>query len=217
MKNINEYLKSNFLSLHILKIIMFILLIIAFWKDDWTGVFGSIIGIILSFIPSILHRNFNITLPWILDTLIAFALFLHIGGVVLNAYHTVPYYDNLTHFVSAILVAFLAFVVIYILDKYWDGLKMNKYAMAFVVVIFTMAMGVVWEFFEWTTDLIFKTQEQWGLYDTMKDLLIDTAAGVFIAIVGVNLIKKGKFQKITNIIGRQINSSILNKKRRYNK
>jgi hypothetical protein len=192
---------------------MIFLLIIAFWKDDWTGVFGCIIGIILSFIPSILHKNFNITLPWILDTLIAFALFLHIGGVVLNAYHIIPFYDNLTHFVSAILVAFLAFVSIYILDKYWKGLKMNKYAMAFIVVIFTMAMGVVWEFFEWTTDLLFQTKEQWGLHDTMKDLLIDTIAGIFIAFIGVNLIKKGKFQKITKNLGKQINSKIINKKK----
>lgn len=211
MNKRKNFLKSNFISLHILKIIMFILLIIAFWEDDLTGVFGCIIGIILSFIPSILHKNFNITLPWILDTLIAFALFLHIGGVVLNVYHTIPYYDSLTHFVSAILVAFLAFVSIYILDKYWKGLHMNKYAMAFIVIIFTMAMGVIWEFFEWATDILFQTQEQWGLQDTMKDLFIDTIAGIFIAIVGVNLIKKGKFQKITYKLGKQINSRIINR------
>ncbi len=215
MNKANEYIKSNFFSLHILKIVIFILMIIAIWKNDWTGVFGCIIGIILSFIPSILHKNFNITLPWILDTLIAFALFLHIGGVILNAYHIIPFYDSLTHFVSSILVAFLAFVAIYILDKYWKGLHMNKYAMAFVVVIFTMAMGVVWEFFEWTTDLLFQTNEQWGLFDTMKDLLIDTIAGIFIAIIGVNLIKKGKFQILTSNLGEQINSKIFkNKKNR---
>ena len=211
MNKRKNFLKSNFISLHILKIIMFILLIIAFWEDDLTGVFGCIIGIILSFIPSILHKNFNITLPWILDTLIAFALFLHIGGVVLNVYHTIPYYDSLTHFVSAILVAFLAFVSIYILDKYWKGLHMNKYAMAFIVIIFTMAMGVIWEFFEWATDILFQTHEQWGLEDTMKDLFIDTIAGIFIAIVGVNLIKKGRFQKITYNLGKQINSRIINR------
>jgi hypothetical protein len=214
MNKKNNYLKSNFFSLHVLKIIMFVLLVIAFWKNDWTGVFGCIIGIILSFIPSILHKNFNITLPWILDTLIAFALFLHIGGVVLNAYHIIPFYDTLTHFVSSILVAFLAFVSIYILDKYWKGLHMNKYAMAFIVIIFTMAMGVVWEFFEWTTDLLFDTNEQWGLHDTMKDLLIDTIAGIFIAFIGVNMIKSGKFQKLTHKLGKQINTSIINKNKK---
>lgn len=214
MNKQNNYLKSNFFLLHVLKIIMFILLVIAFWKNDWTGVFGCIIGIILSFIPSILHKNFNITLPWILDTLIAFALFFHISGVVLNAYHVIPYYDSLTHFVSSILVAFLAFVSIYILDKYWKGLHMNKYAMAFIVVIFTMAMGVVWEFFEWTTDLLFGTNEQWGLHDTMKDLLIDTIAGIFIAVIGVNMIKSGRFQKLTHKLGKQINNSIINKNKK---
>jgi len=214
MNKKNNYLKSNFFSLHILKIIMFILLVVAFWKNDWNGIFGCIIGIMLSFIPSILHKNFNITLPWILDTLIAFALFLHIGGVVLNAYHIIPFYDSLTHFVSSILVAFLAFVTIYILDEYWKGLHMNKYAMAFIVIIFTMAMGVIWEFFEWITDLLFGTKEQWGLNDTMKDLLIDTIAGIFIAFVGVNMIKSGRLQKLTQKLGKQINSSIINKNKK---
>jgi uncharacterized membrane protein YjdF len=135
---------------------------------------------------------------------------------VLNAYHFIPFYDSLTHFVSAILVAFLAFVAIYILDKYWKGLHMNKYAMAFIVVIFTMAMGVVWEFFEWTTDMLFNTNEQWGLFDTMKDLLIDTIAGIFIGIIGVNLIKKGRFQKMTKNLGEQINSQIIKRKKSDN-
>lgn len=90
---------------------------------------------------------------------------------------------------------------------------MNKYAMAFIVIIFTMAMGVIWEFFEWATDILFQTHEQWGLQDTMKDLFIDTIAGIFIAIVGVNLIKKGKFQKITYKLGKQINSRIINRKK----
>ena len=47
----------------------------------------------------------------------------------------------------------------------------------------------------------------------MKDLFIDTIAGIFIAIVGVNLIKKGRFQKITYNLGKQINSRIINRKK----
>ena len=208
-----NYLRRGIATSHVLKIIMAILLVIAIWKKDWLWVFGCILGILLSMVPSAFKRNYNITLPWVLDVLIASALFLHIGGGVLNAYHTIPGYDTITHFVSSAFVAFLAFVIIYILDEHWKGLHMDKYAMAFVVVVTTMAMGVVWEFNEWATDLIFGTREQWGLNDTMKDLLIDTVAGILMALIGVSLIKKGKFQDITKDFGKQVDSSIINRKK----
>ena len=209
---LNDIVKKSIVTSHFLKVVMIILLFIAIWNNNWTGVFGCVLGIFLSIIPSILKRNYSITLPWFLDLLIAFALFLHIGGVVLYAYVIIPGYDTITHFVSSIVIAFLAFVVIYLLDIYWDGLHMDKYAMAFVVVVFTMAMGVVWEFFEWSIDMVFGTTEQLGLYDTMKDLLIDTFAGLFMAFIGVNLIKRGKFQNLVDGLDEEFNKSLFGKK-----
>jgi len=208
-----SFSRRGIVTSHFLKVIMVLLLVVAVWNKNWSGVFGCIFGILLSGIPSILKRNYNVTLPWILDMLIAFALFLHIGGLVLYAYQIIPGYDMITHFFSSIIVAFLAFVVIYLLDEYWDGLHMDKYAMAFVVIIFTMAMGVIWEFFEWSIDFLFPTYEQWGLYDTMKDLFIDTVAGIFMAFIGVNLIRKGKFKGLIDDLGKQFDAFIINRKK----
>lgn len=195
-----------------LKITIFILLFISILKVHWVWIFGCILAIIVSFIPTILKRNYQITLPLILEILITVALILHIGGGLLGAYE-IPNYDTLTHFVSSFLVAFLAFVIIYILDEFWDGLNMDKYAMAFIVVIFTIAMGVIWEFNEWITDLIFGTKEQWGYNDTIKDLFIDMLAGIFMAIVGVISIKRGSFDKLTDELGTQIDKKIIKRKR----
>ena len=88
---------------------------------------------------------------------------------------------------------------------------MDVYGMAFLVIIFAMAMGVVWEFFEWGIDLAFGTHEQWGLQDTMKDLLVDTTAGIFIAVIGVQLVKKGKIEKMTGEFGGQLDKRIIQK------
>jgi hypothetical protein len=195
-----------------LKIVMIIFLIISIWRLHWEWIFGCILAIIVSFVPTILKRNYQITLPLILDILITFALILHVGGGLLGAYN-IPNYDILTHFISSFLVAFLAFVIIYILHVYWDGLIMDKYAMAFLVVITTIAMGVVWEFNEWITDLIFKTSEQWGYNDTIRDLFIDTIAGITMAIIGVSMIKSGSFDELTGELGKQIDKRIIKSKR----
>jgi hypothetical protein len=194
-----------------LKTLMFIFLMISIGTGNWIWIFGCIIAIIISFIPTILKRNYEITLPLILDIFITIALILHVGGGLLGAYN-IAHYDTLTHFVSSFLVAFLAFVVIYILDEYWDGLTMDKYAMAFVVVITTIAMGVIWEFNEWLSDIIFKTSEQWGYTDTLKDLFIDMLAGIAMAFVGVNMIKRGSFDELIDEFGEQVDKRIIRKK-----
>jgi len=196
---------------YILRIIMIIFLIISIWKLHWIWIFGCILALIVSLIPTILKRNYQITLPLVLDILITVALILHVGGGLLGAYG-ISHYDTLTHFVSSFLIAFISFVIIFILDEYWDGLKMDKYAMAFVVIITTIAIGVVWEFNEWITDLVFGTSEQWGYTDTLKDLFVDTIAGIFMAFIGVSMIKRGSFDELTDDLGEQIDKLIISKK-----
>jgi hypothetical protein len=191
---------------------MVIFLIISIYNQHWIWIFGCTLALIVSSIPTILKRNYQITLPLVLEILITIALILHVGGGLLGAYG-IPHYDTLTHFVSSFLVAFIAFVIIYILHVYWDGLIMDKYAMAFVVVIATIAMGVIWEFNEWITDLIFGTYEQWGYNDTIKDLFIDMVAGIIMAAIGVNMIKRGSFDEMTEELGEQIDKRIIKSKR----
>ena len=197
---------------YFLKILMVIFLIISIYNQHWIWIFGCILALIVSSVPTILKRNYQITLPLVLEILITIALILHVGGGLLGAY-SIPQYDSLTHFVSSFLVAFIAFVIIYILDEYWDGLMMDKYAMAFVVVIATIAMGVVWEFNEWITDIIFGTYEQWGYNDTIKDLFIDMLAGIVMAAIGVSMIKRGSFDEMTEELGEQIDKRIIKRKK----
>ena len=137
------------IAAHSLHLVLIATLVIAVWKSEWIWVLGCFAGLFIGFIPSLLDRNISMTLPWPIELLIAAVCALNMGGALLDAYYTIPGYHQLTQFFISILVAFLAFAVIYILDEYWDGLKMDKYAMAFVVVIGTMASLVVLEFIKW--------------------------------------------------------------------
>jgi len=193
-----------------LNAVMLGLLIFSIWRGQFVWIFGSALALTVSLIPAILKRNYQITLPLILDVLITLALLLHVGGGLLGGYD-LPHYDTLTHFVSSFLVAFIAFVIIYILDEYWDGLIMDDYAMAFVVVLATVAMGVVWELSEWSVDMIFGTVEQWGYDDTVKDLFVDMLAGIVMAVLGVLMIKRGSFDELTEDLGEQLDKQLIQK------
>ena len=128
---------------------------------------------------------------------------------VFNFYYIIPRYDDIAHFISSSLVAFIAFTIVYILDKYWDGLHMDMYAMAYLVIVTTMAFGVVWEVFEWTSDIITGGHEQWSLNDTMSDLVIDTLGGIVMAGIGILLIKSGRWDRMTEDMGKGIDSMII--------
>jgi len=133
----------------LLRIVMVISLILAFYKKDYTWVVGTFIGFFISILPTILKKDTKFTLPWILDFLIALVTILFAGGRLLDYDYTIPGYQLFTRFFMSILVAFIGLAMIYILDEHWDGLKMDKYAMAFVTVIITMAIGVFFEFIKW--------------------------------------------------------------------
>lgn len=210
MRDIKDVCRRQFCSFsYLLRIVMIISLILALWKKDYTWVVGTFIGLFISFLPSFLKRDVKFTLPWILDLFIALVTILHVGGRLLDYYYTIENYQLVTRFFISVLVALIGLSMIYILDEHWDGLKMDKYAMAFVTIIFTMAVGVILEFVKWlnvTGTYYVKTNQA-----LMLNLSADTVAGIIIALIGVNLIKSGQFEKITDDFGNQIDKIVIDR------
>ena len=196
----------------ILKALMVLLILMAVSRGMGTWVFGGIIALLLCMVPTIINWKWKDTVPMAIDILVTLALLIHIGGEVSAAYFILPHYDTVAHFTSSLLIACIAFVAIYSLDRYWGGLSMDIYVMAFFVVIMAMALGVAWEFTEWASDLYTGSWAQRGNQDTMGDLLIDTLGGILMALIGVLLVKRGKMDKATEGIGKLIESKGQKKK-----
>jgi hypothetical protein len=203
--------KPELIASYSLQAVLVITLIIALWKQEWIWVIGCFIAVFIGFIPSLIHRDVNILLPWQIQLLIATVATLNMAGVLLDAYYTIPGFGEITQFFTSVLFAFLAFAIIYILHVYWDGLIMDKYAMAFVVVIGTMAAGVILEFLKWFK-LFGATQT--SVESVLTSLFISTISGILIAFIGVGLIKSGEFDEITEDLGKQFDSMM---KKRKNK
>ena len=196
----------------ILKALMVLLILMAVSRGMGTWVFGGIIALLLCMVPTLVNWKWKDTVPMAIDILVTLALLIHIGGEVSAAYFILPHYDTVAHFTSSLLIACIAFVAIYSLDRYWGGLSMDIYVMAFFVVIMAMALGVAWEFTEWASDLYTGSWAQRGNQDTMGDLLIDTLGGILMALIGVLLVKRGKMDKATEGIGKLIESKGQKKK-----
>lgn len=158
-------------------------------SQNYTWVPAAVISLFISTIPAILGRDLKLVLPVELNFWIVLALFLHVVGGFSNFYNTVPGWDHLTHVMSASLIGALGFVVVVTVDKYVDSIHLPRGFLAVIILLLTMAVGVIWEIMEFANDSLLHTHLQYGLNDTMMDLFFDAVAGFVIAFVGARYLR----------------------------
>jgi len=201
---------AAFIISHSIKIIFACqLFFLAIPEQNMIWIITSSVSLFLSLLPTILRYLRIFTLPGIIDLMITLALFLHTGvGEMFNVYFTFPNFDMITHYFSGFIVAFLIFMSLYLVDLKWDEFKIHPYAIAIGTVIGTMAMGVIWEWFEWLGDYLFHLHSQVDLFDTMVDLAMDTLGGITMAIIGIYFIGTGGFKRFVTQIEEDIDDMI---------
>lgn len=168
------------------------------WKQDWLWVFACFFALLLALLPVIMKRNLQISVHWFIEFLLVFAISLHIFGGALNFYD-IPFYDKIAHFLASAIVAFFALLIVYTLDVFSPRVHMDLPMLAFFIIIFTIAMGAVWEIAEFASDQLFSGGEpvaQVSLQDTMTDLVVDTVAGIIMGVLGAAGIRRGEFKDI---------------------
>ncbi|MEF8879987.1 MAG: hypothetical protein V5A64_06320 [Candidatus Thermoplasmatota archaeon] len=207
MEEKNKLKIVNFFSFT-LKLILVALFVAAVIKKDVVWIISGFIMLIVSLTPFFLKHFLNLPTPWLLDLLVSTALIFHIGAGVFNICEYFPIYNKFTHFFSAAVLAFLFLIVLYIVNRHHDEVMLNKSWIAITLIAFTMAFGVIWEFLEFTTDLVFGLQTQPSLVDTMGDLFADTLGGTFIAMLSFRLIEVDVFKKMTEEINSYIKAII---------
>ncbi len=186
------------------KILLISFFVYAFVNFENLWVLWSFLIIIVSFIPIFLNRVFKMPIPWLLDFLVTIALLLHLGNGLFDASEFIPLYNKFTHFFSSLILAFIVLFAMYLLDRFY---RTPIQKIFFDVIVVTMALGVVWEFLEWTSDILFDLNAQPSLQDTMLDLLADTLGGILMAFIGIYLIRKGILKNLTKDFKEYIHSN----------
>lgn len=205
LKNNGEWDKEILADIFMNSVLV-LTVIIAVWKQQWIWVIGCIFGLFILIIPLTLHKYRNDLLPWPVDVLIATICLLNMGGVLLGGYYDIPFYNEITQLLVSILVAFLAFAIVFILDRYWAGLKMSTYAMVYVVVVTTMAAMMIFE--------AIKYIGVFGMRSTSVEMMltsmfVGTSGGVAMGLFCLWLVNKGKFEPLFEVMGEELNEKII--------
>lgn len=162
-----------------------------------TGKYDGNILVILSYyglllVPCII-KKFKIELPSLIETIyFVFIIVACLLGSVLKFYGIIYWFDSFVHYISGILTAVLAFIILIKLGKFKD--KDLAFNILFMILV-TLSVAVLWEMFEFTADNLLGGDAQkvleTGVTDTMKDMICAFLGSCLISIMYI-------FEKINN-------------------
>ncbi|MFO7582623.1 hypothetical protein [Guyparkeria sp.] len=181
----------------VLQFIMLIELAFAIWEQQWLTAVMTVFILLLTLAP-LLMRRFVVFIPAefkLLATVFIFAsLFL---GEIHGYYTRFWWWDVVLHAASGFLLGIVGFLMVYVLnEKKSIRFHMTPGFVALFAFTFAVAIGALWEIFEFAMDQIVGTNMQKamlddpsGLTDTMLDLIVDAVGAAVIAMLGYGYLK----------------------------
>jgi uncharacterized membrane protein YjdF len=176
-------------------------LVIVLLEQQWMNAF-LIVGIItVTLMPLVLKRQYHVHIPaefQILAIIFIFAsLFL---GEIYSYYERFWWWDVILHASSGLLMGILGFLLVYLLNETEHAeVVMTPRFVALFAFLFSVAVGALWEIFEFTMDRTLGMNMQkptlndpTGLTDTMWDLIVDTLGALVISTLGWRHMVKGE-------------------------
>ena len=139
-------------------------LIAQFVNGNYENVFLCVLTLVLFTLPTLLERQLRIDLPDTLEVIIL--LFIYAAEILgeIRAYYThIAHWDTMLHTANGFLCAAIGFSLVDLLNRNERiSVKLSPFYMAVVAFCFSMTVGVLWEFFEWSMDMFLG-------YDMQKD------------------------------------------------
>lgn len=160
--------RSTFIVYVILWTAVLATMIRAIFLENYEHVFLCILTFLLFMVPSFLERTLKIEFPSTLEIIVVCFIFAaEILGEIGSYYTRVPFWDTLLHTVSGFLVAAVGFALVDILNRD-EHIKfhLSPFYLALFAFCFALTIGVLWEFFELTVDVVLKK-------DMQKDTVVD--------------------------------------------
>lgn len=179
----------------VMQILLVVIILIGVYVGNTGIIVNGLVGLLVTFLPAFLKKKHDLVMDPALVLWITSAVFLHALGTValpgsLSFYRTLSWWDHMTHALSSSVVAAGGYVAVRALDKYNDEIYLPRKFMFAFILVFVLAFGVIWELIEFgisgIADILGSETvlTQYGLEDTMKDIVFNTAGGILVAIFG---------------------------------
>lgn len=153
------------------------------FMGNYENVFMCGLTLVLFAVPLFIDRKLGIDIPPGLEAVVLCFIFAaEILGEVDSFYTRIKHWDTMLHTVNGFLMAAVGFALVDIFNRSEKfAFKLSPFFLAVVAFCFSMTIGVLWEFFEFSMDMIFAT-------DMQKDYIIHQINSVKFNPTGLNTV-----------------------------
>ena len=165
--------KVTFAVYVVLRLIVIAVLLLSLFDRRFENVFVCSLTLILFLVPAFFQKNFGIELTTTLEIIIMLFIFAaEILGEIGAYYVKVPLWDTMLHTVNGFLCAAIGFSLVDLLNRN-NRFKfhLSPLYLSIVAFCFSMTIGVLWEMFEFSADMLFAT-------DMQKDFVVGRISSV---------------------------------------
>lgn len=164
--------KRTFLLYSILRILVILTAIRCFFTGNIESFAICILSLILFLVPAFFEEKLKIDIPPLFEALIYLFIFAaEILGEVNKYYTTIPGWDTMLHTINGFGCAAIGFSLVEIMNRKSEHLNLSPMYLSLMAFCFSMTIGVLWEFFEFSMDHFFNM-------DMQKDFIVQKFASV---------------------------------------
>lgn len=138
----------------------------------------------ITLLPALLRREYGYSMNPGLVLWITIAMVLHIIGT-LGVYKNYQWYDEVTHSVSATLIAGLGYASFRALELHSDDIDVPSEFRAVFIVVFVLSAGILWEVLEFALGGLVPV---YGIDDIVTDLIFNAVGAVIVVIWGTGYV-----------------------------
>ena len=175
-------------------------------KNDYVLMLAQcVLGILVILLPSAVEKRWKIQIPSFMHILFTFFLYASIFlGEITQFYYKIPNWDTILHTLSGMMLGTVAFSVVSLLNQ-MEKITLRPLFVAIFAFCFGLALGVVWEIYEFLSDGAMGLNMQKyaladgtlligraALNDTMVDLIVDALGAFTMAAIGYISLKFNK-------------------------
>ena len=165
-----------------LRLIVLAELVMSIIRGEYESAFICLLVLALFILPFFIQQNFGIQLPSVLEIIILLFIFAaEILGELECYFITYPNWDSMLHTTTGFLCAATGFALIDILNRNSRiKFQLSPVYVALAAFCFSMTVGVLWEFFEFSMDRLFHM-------DMQKDTIVHTISSVMLDHTNSNI------------------------------
>lgn len=146
--------KSTITVYLILRLLVIICMVAQAMHKNWENVFLCVLTLVMFTVPTLIENKLKIDFPSTLEIIVYLFIFsAEILGEIQNFYGIFKTWDTMLHTLNGFLCAAVGFSLINIINREERfKIKLSPLFLSLVAFCFSMTVGVMWEFFEFSAD-----------------------------------------------------------------